>query len=29
MLFGKYPFNAKEPRLARRIVAAQYTLPAV
>ncbi|KAK9795493.1 hypothetical protein WJX73_006956 [Symbiochloris irregularis] len=28
MLFGKYPFNAKEPRLARRIVAAQYTLPA-
>jgi serine/threonine protein kinase len=29
MLFGKYPFDAKEPRFVRDIIAAKYTLPAV
>lgn len=29
MLFGTYPFDAKEPRFARKIVAAQYSLPTV
>ncbi|KAK9803878.1 hypothetical protein WJX72_001318 [[Myrmecia] bisecta] len=27
MIYGKYPFDAKEPRFARKIVAAQYTIP--
>ena len=26
MLYGRYPFDAKEPRFARKIVAAEYTL---
>jgi hypothetical protein len=26
MLYGKYPFDAKEARFARKIVTADYTL---
>jgi serine/threonine protein kinase len=29
ILFGKYPFDAHEPRFARNIVDANYTLPPV
>ena len=29
ILFGKYPFDAKDPRFARKVVAASYTIPQV
>ena len=29
ILFGKYPFDAKDPRFARQVVAANYTIPQV
>ena len=29
ILFGKYPFDAKDPRFARKVVAANYTIPQV
>lgn len=29
ILFGRYPFDAREPRFARKIVTAQYSLPMV
>ena len=29
ILFGRYPFDAREPRFARKIVKAQYSLPMV
>lgn len=29
ILFGRYPFDAREPRFARKIVTAQYSLPLV
>ena len=29
ILFGKYPFDAKDPKFARKVVAASYTIPQV
>lgn len=29
ILFGRYPFDAREPRFARKIVTANYVLPSV
>ena len=29
ILFGRYPFNAREPRFARKIVTASYHIPSV
>ena len=29
ILFGRYPFDAREPRFARKIVTANYVVPTV
>ena len=29
ILFGRYPFDAREPRFARKIVTANYVVPSV